>query len=220
MENRRGTKGADEIKTTDEARSRHTVWLHNKVLIYTEPHTHASILIMRKVQVTAESGLFTLHPPDRHLISPHTNTHNKDTLITMFDVVRYTQNTAQQAVCSERWMNTPICTKENTMFCDDNKHSYTSAFFIPKWLRHAMDFINGTLHSFSHTAHCNHYSNTRIASIIKHMHGWKRIWISFTHHSRVPKRNTWMSLTVLCLQSLSRDHNGFQLSKDYRPVKP
>lgn len=175
---------------------------------YTQTHTHMPpSSSWERWQQSLAHSLFTHHA---EISFRRIRTHTIKTL----SLQSSTWCTTHRTQCSERWMNTPICTKENTMFCDDNKHSYTSAFFIPKWLRHAMDFINGSLHSISHTAHCNHYSNTRIASIIKHMHGWKRIWISFTHHSRVPKRNTWMSLTVLCLQSLSRDHNGFQLSKD------
>lgn len=145
---------------------------------YTHKHTHArprtfsqAPNITRSVQVTAESDLFTLYPPDRDLISPHTDTHNKDTLITMFDIMRYTQNAVQRAICNVWRMNTPIFTKENMRFCNDNKHSYGSTFFIAKWLCRAMDFINGSLHSILHTARCNHYSNTWIASIIKHMHG-------------------------------------------------
>lgn len=60
--------------------------------------------------------------------------------------------------------------KENIMPCTDNKHFYTSAFFIPEWLLcRTVDFINGSLHGISNTARCNHYSNTRIASIVKHM---------------------------------------------------
>lgn len=158
-----------------------------------------------------------LHQPTENSFSriqTHTIRRSHDNI----DVMRDTRNTAQRAICSVRWMNTPICAKKNNnpkniMVCIHNKHSYRSAFFIPKWLCRAMDFINGSLHSIPHTARCNHYSNTRIACIVKHMHNEiEYAWASHSTHERQKYTCGWAWRYFACKVSLEQ-HNGLQLSE-------
>lgn len=98
------------------------------------------------------------------------------------------------------------------MFCIDNNHLYRSAFFIPKWLCGAMDFINGSLRCSLHTARCNHYSNMRIASIMKHMHDQiEYAWVSHSAHKFTDQKYTceWAWQDFACKVSINTEDYSF-----------
>ena len=106
------------------------------------------------------------------------------------------------------------------MLCIDNKHLYRSAFLIPRWLCRAMDFINGSLHSVSHTERCSHYSNARelhplwnICTMESNMHEVRAALISAKNIHVNELDRTLLAELSLSLSLSLQQHRGLQLSE-------
>ena len=107
------------------------------------------------------------------------------------------------------------------MLCIDNKHLYRSAFLIPRWLCRAMDFINGSLHSVSHTERCSHYSNARelhplwnICTMESNMHEVRAALISAKNiHVNELDRTLLAELSLSLSLSLSNNTEDYSFLK-------
>lgn len=106
------------------------------------------------------------------------------------------------------------------MLCIDNKHLYRSAFLIPRWLCRAMDFINGSLHSVSHTERCSHYSNARelhplwnVCTMESNMHEVRATLISAKNIHVNELDRTLLAKLSLSLSLSLQQHRGLQLSE-------
>ena len=164
---------------------------------YTHTHTHTQTLTNSKhrksAQVTLRGcGLRPIHSSTttsasrQKIAFGRIQTHTMRRSPVDADVIRYTQNkSAESHLQHVKYQHTLThkYTQKKIMFWIDNSHLYRSAFFIPKWLCGAMDFINGSFHSILLTACCNHYSKYENCIHCKTYAWSNRICMSFTQHA-------------------------------------